>query len=85
LSPSTADYDRGEKFAAYRRIAELQEYAIVDASRLAVDLFRKDETGHWVLWPSEGQESVEFASIGFTASLAEIFEDVVPGTAATST
>jgi Uma2 family endonuclease len=80
LSPSTADYDRGEKFAAYRRIAELQEYAVVDATRFAVDLFRKDETGHWVLWPSDGLESVEFASIGLTAAMAELFEDVRPPT-----
>lgn len=81
LSPSTADFDRGGKFAAYRKIPELQEYAVVDAGRRTVDLFRKDGSGHWVLWPSEGLEAVEFASIGLTASLADIFEDVAPGPA----
>ncbi len=81
LSPPTAGFDRGGKFAAYRKIPELQEYAVVDASRRAVDLFRKDGSGHWVLWPSEGLEAVEFASIGLSASLADIFEDVEPGPA----
>lgn len=78
LSPSTADFDRGGKFAAYRKIASLQEYVIVDAGRWSVDVFRKNEGGRWVLWPSEGLEQIEFASIGLTASLADIFEDVEP-------
>lgn len=76
LSPSTADFDRGEKFAIYRKIASLQEYAVVDASRRRVDLFRKDDSGHWVLWPSDGLDAMEFASIGLIASFADIFEDV---------
>jgi hypothetical protein len=29
-----------------------------------------------MLYPSEGQNAVEFASIGLTASFAELFEDV---------
>jgi len=83
LSPSTADFDRGGKFAAYRKIPSLQEYVVVDANRLAVDLFRKDDSGHWVLWPSDGLEAIEFSSIGLTASLADIFEDVEPGQTST--
>ncbi|MFM8331566.1 MAG: Uma2 family endonuclease [Candidatus Methylumidiphilus sp.] len=76
LSPPTTGFERGEKFAIYRKIASLQEYAVVDASRRTVDLFRKDEGGHWVLWPSDGLDAMEFASIGLIASLADIFEDV---------
>jgi Uma2 family endonuclease len=76
LSPSTAGYDRGDKFAAYRQMQSLQEYAVIDPSKLTVDLFRKREDGLWVLYPSEGQNAVEFASIGLTASFAELFEDV---------
>ncbi|CAG0954660.1 hypothetical protein GPROT1_00345 [Gammaproteobacteria bacterium] len=82
LSPSTAGYDRGDKFAAYRRLASLEEYVLVDAARFSVDLFRKDALGRWVLYPSEGMETVEFASIGLTVSLAGIFEDVEPGSPA---
>ncbi len=33
LSPSTAAYDRGEKFAQYRRIPSLQEFVLVDAGQ----------------------------------------------------
>ena len=76
LSPSTAGFDRGDKFAAYRKIASLKEYALVDTSNGAVDLFRKDDSGRWVLHPGEERETVEFASIGLTAALATLFEDV---------
>jgi len=78
LSPSTAGYDRGSKFAAYRRIETLKEYALIDPGLLTVDLFRRDETGHWVLYPTDKDGTAEFASIGLTVSLADIFEDVEP-------
>jgi len=78
LSPSTADFDRGDKFAAYRKMASLKEYALLDPATGSVDLFRKDETGRWALYPSEGQAMVEFASIGLSAAMADLFEDVEP-------
>lgn len=78
LSPSTAGYDRGNKFAAYRKIETLQEYALVDPSAFSVDLFRRNDSGHWVLYPTEKQGQVEFASIGLSVSMNDIFEDVEP-------
>lgn len=78
LSPSTADYDRGDKFAAYRKIDSLKEYALIDPATGSVDLFRKNEAGQWVLHPSEGKTAIEFASIGLTAAVADIFEDIEP-------
>jgi Uma2 family endonuclease len=48
LSPTTSAFDRGAKFAAYRKLPSLREYALVGTERLSVDLFRRDDTGHWV-------------------------------------
>lgn len=76
LSHSTAGYDRGDKFAAYRKMPSLEEYVLIDPDKMTVDLFRKREDGLWVLYPSEGKDSVEFASIGLTASFADVFEDI---------
>ena len=78
LSPSTAGYDRGNKFAAYRKIEALQEYALIDPATFVVDLFRRDDTGHWVLYPAEKDGAVEFTSIGLSVYLSDIFEDVEP-------
>lgn len=78
LSPSTADYDRGDKFAAYRKISSLQEYVLLDPATGSVDLYRKNVEGLWVLHPSEGKTTIEFASIGLNANIADVFEDVEP-------
>ena len=76
LSPTTSAYDRGAKFAAYRKLPSLREYALVDTERLSVDLFRRYDTGHWVLYPFEGGEMVEFASVGLSVPVDRVYEDV---------
>ena len=37
LSPSTAAYDRGEKFESYKQIASLQEYILVSQDKVNVE------------------------------------------------
>ena len=81
LSPTTSAYDRGAKFAAYRKLPSLREYALVDTERLSVDLFRRDEGGHWVLYPSEAGDAVEFASVGLSLPMERVYEDARVGTA----
>jgi Uma2 family endonuclease len=76
LSPTTSAFDRGAKFAAYRKLPSLREYALVDTERQSVDLFRRDDTGHWVLYPSERGEMVEFASVGLSVPVEQLYEDV---------
>ena len=75
LSPSTSAFDRGAKFAAYRKLPSLREYALVDTERQSIDLFRRDEGGHWVLYPFEAGHTVEFASVGLSVPLTQLYED----------
>ncbi len=63
LSPSTAAYDRGNKFAAYRRIATLREYLLVDPDTRRADLYRLGSDGLWVLHPAEPGAAIELASV----------------------
>lgn len=77
LSPSTSAYDRGAKFAAYRKLPSLREYLLIDTERTSVDLFRRNETGQWVLFPHEaGGHMLELASVGLHLPLAQLYEDV---------
>lgn len=76
LSPSTAAFDRGAKFAWYRQLQSLREYALIDTERVAVDLFRRDASGHWVLYPYAEGETVELQSVGLLLPVAAIYEDV---------
>lgn len=76
LSESTAAFDRGRKFGYYRELESLQEYALVDPDRPSVEVFRRDVTGHWVLYPFGRGETVEFASVGLHAPMEAVYEEV---------
>lgn len=76
LSPATAAYDRGGKFGHYRQIDDLQEYVLIEPETRSVDVFRRGDDGHWVLFPFAGEDEVEFASLGFRCPMAAIYEDV---------
>lgn len=75
LSDSTASYDRGAKFAAYRHIESLEEYVLVDIDRKGVESFRRQDDGLWVLRDFTGAESCVFASVGLTMPMVRVFED----------
>lgn len=49
LSPSTKNYDRGEKFKLYRDIPSLREYILIDSLSVRVEAFRINAAGHWEL------------------------------------
>lgn len=78
LSPSTAAYDRGDKFASYRQLPSLQEYLLVDVDRQRCDLFRKGADGLWVLHPSGSAEPVRLASVDLTIGAEALWADLEP-------
>jgi len=49
LSPSTKNYDRGEKFKLYRDIPTLKEYILADSESVHIEVFRLNENNHWEL------------------------------------
>jgi Uma2 family endonuclease len=76
LSASTAAYDRGEKFAQYRRIATLQEYMLVDIDTRTTDLYCKGADGLWVLHPFEAAQVVHLASVNLDITAQALFAEV---------
>lgn len=82
LSPSTAAYDRGAKFADYRQLPALQEYLLVDVSALRCDLFRRGADGLWVLHPSGPDEAVQLASVDLRLTPEALWADLEPPAAA---
>ncbi len=75
LSDSTAAYDRGAKFAAYRKIDSLEEYVVVDIDRKGLESFRRQNDGGWLLRDFTGEENCEFESVELTMPMAHVFED----------
>jgi Uma2 family endonuclease len=76
LSDSTEAYDRGEKFAHYRRIESLQEYLLVAQDRVLVEHYVR-QGKLWVLSEESNPDgTVHFASVDCTLSLKEIYDKV---------
>ena len=77
LSPSTEAYDRGFKFAQYRKLESLQEYVLVSQSEPRVEAFRRQPSADWLLSEYSGMDATcRFLSIDCTAALAEIYDKV---------
>jgi Uma2 family endonuclease len=75
LSDSTEAYDRGQKFAHYRRLPSLQEYVLVSQHEARIEVYRRNEAGRWELYESRSGEQVELASVGCKIDLDEIYRD----------
>lgn len=75
LSPSTSNYDRGEKFMLYRDIPTLKEYVLVDTASIRVEIFRINSSGHWELEEYKRLEgTLLLSSIQVSIPLLEIYE-----------
>lgn len=76
LSPSTAEYDRTEKFANYQKLPSLRHYLLVSQTAWVVEWFRRDEAGQWIytLLP-EPAAVLTIPDLGLTLPLRELYED----------
>lgn len=76
LSDSTAAYDRGGKFAAYRQLPSLREALFIDVARRVVDLYRRGDDGLWVLHPLQAGDTMVLSSLGLSVPVDRIFDDL---------
>ena len=77
LSASTASYDRGDKFRMYRRNPSLQDYVLVDAEKIAIDLYRKNDRGNWEIFNYQSGNNIDLQSIGLSFSIESVYEDII--------
>ena len=77
LSPSTAAYDRSDKFRMYRRNPNLIDYVLVDTNKMAIDLYCKDELNKWqIINYAEGDE-IELKSINLQIPIEQVYQDII--------
>jgi len=76
LSPSTEAYDRGSKFAQYRRFESLKEYVLISSDSINVEIFRLNEKGKWELTPYGEGDEIELTSVDFKFSIDLLYEDI---------
>jgi len=76
LSPRTEAYDRGIKFAQYRRCSTLQEYVLVQVSEPMVEVFRRNQSGQWVLSEYNLMDRLLLESIKVEIAIADIYRQI---------
>jgi Uncharacterized protein conserved in cyanobacteria len=77
LSPSTENYDRGEKFRSYRTLPSLQEYVLVSQDEPLVERYVRQSDVNWLLAPFAGiTAELPFESLSVVVPFGEIYAGV---------
>lgn len=77
LSDSTEAYDRGGKFRLYRQNPVLQDYLLVNSTRIEIDLYHKNEAGDWIIINYQSGEIIELKSINLNFEIEQIYRGLV--------
>lgn len=77
LSPSTAAYDRGEKFLHYRLLPSLTDYLLVSQNAMRVEHYARQGDGTWLLTDAAGPDGeIVLASVACHLRLGDIYDKV---------
>jgi Uma2 family endonuclease len=75
LSPSTRNYDRGEKAGLFRQMPSLREFLLVDQEPVFVEHYRRLADGTWqIIVHREAGDIVRLDSIGCQLPIADVYE-----------
>ena len=75
LSPSTAAYDRGQKFMSLQKLASLKEYALLDTEVPRLEVYRRNAAARFELFVFEGLGcEAELASIDWRGPVASLLD-----------
>lgn len=77
LSPTTRNYDRGEKFMLYRHIPTLQEYILIDSESVHIEVFRLNAAHRWELEEYNSiEDQLHIEAINEAMPVTEIYDGV---------
>lgn len=71
------NYDKDEKFAAYRTIASFQEYLLIDQDQSHLEHYIKTKPRQWLFTEyDDSQDSIFLSSIDLPIELTDIYDKV---------
>lgn len=77
LSPSTMNYNRGEKFRFYRALPSFREYLLLAQDAVRAEHYVRQGDGAWLLREYSGiTDEINLTSIDCRLSLASVYERV---------
>jgi Uma2 family endonuclease len=74
LSRSTEEYERGDKFEHYQRLASLQEYVLVSHRARELEVWRRGDDATWSHQVYRDGECATFESIGALIDVSELYD-----------
>lgn len=75
LSPSTAEYDRGEKLSHYQRIPALREVVFVAHEGRRIEVVRRAADGSWSRHEAGTGQQLTLESIGCVLAVDDVYRD----------
>jgi Uma2 family endonuclease len=75
LSPTTENYDRGEKLGQYKLIPSLKEVVLVAHDRREIEIIRREQDGSWAREIAGDGGIVRLRSLGCDLPVAEVYRD----------
>lgn len=77
MSPTSENYDRGEKFRLYRPLKSFKEYILVHQDRAYIEQHIREKDGSWRMYFVEGiDEMLNLRTVDLSISLRQIYEFV---------
>ncbi|MFN6530403.1 Uma2 family endonuclease [Nostoc sp. ChiSLP03a] len=77
LSKSTQNYDRGEKFVAYRKILTFQEYLLIDQYRIHVEHHVKTAAHQWLFSEYDDPSvTLSLSTFELQIQIAKLYENI---------
>jgi Uma2 family endonuclease len=77
LSPSTEEYDRGEKFEHYKRMASLRQYVLVAQDRREVEVWTREADDAWSRRVFGEGDAAALESVGASLDVSSLYEAIV--------
>lgn len=75
ISPPTEGFDRGEKFAAYRRTPSLKEFVLIDPEQPRIEYYRRTARRVWELHDLVPDRPLMLNSLGLEIEWSRIFRN----------
>jgi Uma2 family endonuclease len=77
LSKSTEGYDRGEKFAHYRKVESIKEYVLISQDKSRVECYTRQAGNQWLMSEvTQSQEVLNLPAINCTLLVSDIYDKV---------
>ena len=76
LSPSTEDYDRGEKFTHYKTIPSLAHFVLASQDKALVEVFTRQVDGSWTCEKYEAGQKIALSALECEVEVDQVYANV---------